>query len=410
MKTCRLRNQRRYGTMLMVLSTLLLPALVSAAAFTCHAGDVGCIVASIGKANTNGHRQNTIHLMPGTYQPDRVDNDPGEGANAFPVITQPNLRIVGEAGPGQTVIQRADTAPFMRFLAVAATGSLRLEGLTLRRGELDRRFFWRGGCILSAGEPLILIDMIVEECAAWVGGAIDQRGGLLARRLILQHNLSELAGAIALRGPVSSPVIVEDCWISDNVAQSEAGIAVDPSAGDILIRRCTIKDNIGFFNEGGGIGGLGSLTLLDTVFLGNFGGVRGGAGSFIEGNVTIRRVTCLDNTAEHFGGCFDIQDATVDIDNSTITENQAGPRFGGQGGGIHHQGEGRVRLTNTRLFGNQAPQGPDCFGEVEKGRGTFIGDTSGCTVVDVSGKDVPGKDVPGKDVPGKDVPGKDDQR
>jgi hypothetical protein len=397
MHTSSLRHHKRYGKLLVFLSSLLLlPSLVSAAAFTCHAGDVGCIVASIAKGNTNLDRQNTIHLMPGTYQPDRIDNDPGEGANAFPIITKP-LRILGAGDPNQTVIQRADTAPFMRLLSVAATGSLRLEGLTLRNGELDRRFFFRGGCLLSEGDPLVLVDVIVEECAAWVGGAIDQRGAVVSQGLILQDNLSELVGAIALRGPVRQRVVFRDCWVSGNTAQSEAGIAVDPSAGNILIQGCTIKDNIGFFNEGGGVGGLGEVEFIRTVLTGNFGGVRGGAGSFLEGKVTMRQVTCIDNAAEHFGGCFDVRDADVDIENSTIADNTAGARFGGQGGGIYHQGQGRVTLTRTQLFGNEAPEGPDCFGTIEKGPGTLIGDPTGCTVVDVSGKDGLGKEVAGKE-------------
>lgn len=369
--------------MVLLLSLLfLVPSLLSAASFTCHAGDVGCLVASISKANTNGHQSNTIHLHAGTYSLDRVDNTSNEGANAFPVITAP-LRLIG-AGADQTLLLRADSAPLMRLFEVSTTGALRLEGVTLQGGEVDLRFFQRGGCIRSDGERLVLMDSVVRECAAWVGGGIDNRGTFIMRGGILTENLADFVGAaLALRGPVTSPVVLTDCWIGDNVAQAEAGIAVDPSAGNVLIQGCQIHDNIGILNAGGGVGGLGTVTILDTVFLGNFGGVRGGAISLTDGTVTIRDSACLDNTAEHFGGCFDVQDADVDLTNTTITGNQAGPRGGGFGGGIYHTGDGRVTLTRTRLFGNQAATGPDCFGTVERGPRTLIGDASDCTVVDV---------------------------
>src|ERR1700736_2453282 len=65
---------------------LAIPHPVQAKTLHCGAGDVGCLIAAINEANTNGQPRNTIRLEAGTYTLTAVDNDT-DGPNGLPSVT-----------------------------------------------------------------------------------------------------------------------------------------------------------------------------------------------------------------------------------------------------------------------------------------------------------------------------------
>ena len=108
--------------------------------FTCAAGEVACLIEAINQANANGEAT-TITLEAGTYTLTAINNTT-DGANGLPSVT--GVVTIQGAGADATVIERDASAPGFRLVRVAATGSLTLQGLTLRQGRaLSTRRWWR---------------------------------------------------------------------------------------------------------------------------------------------------------------------------------------------------------------------------------------------------------------------------
>src|SRR6516165_5936434 len=103
-----------------------------AAALSCTAGDVACLLNAITTANANGEA-NTITLAAGTYTLTAVDNTT-DGANGLPSVTSAFSLTIRGAGAASTRIERQTRAPDFRLVHVAATGTLTLEALTLQGG------------------------------------------------------------------------------------------------------------------------------------------------------------------------------------------------------------------------------------------------------------------------------------
>src|SRR5437867_12528855 len=95
---------------------------VSAALFICASGDVACLIAAINTANANGE-SNLIRLGAGAFTLTAVNNDT-DGSNGLPSVTSP--LTIGGFGAGNTIIERAATAPLFRVFHVGQSGLLNL--------------------------------------------------------------------------------------------------------------------------------------------------------------------------------------------------------------------------------------------------------------------------------------------
>jgi hypothetical protein len=352
----------------------MIPLMVHATTFQCGAGDVPCLIAAIAKANSNGDPHNTLRLAAGTFPLVTIDNTPlNDGPNGLPLVTSA-LTITGQ-GAGQTIIERQPTAPFFRLLAVAPTGTLTLQSLTLQGGEVDIRLFGRGGGIRNEGRLTIRASVITNN-SAWIGGGIDNLGTLVLTHSALTENFADfVAAGLAAIGPTR----IDHSLIADNVAEEESGLGFDPGAGEIVIRHSVISGNIATLNTGGGMGGVGTVTIHKTIFTDNVAGVRGGAINLDNGALTLTQSALIGNVAAHFGGGLFVEAGTVSVQHAAITTNVAGAVFGGVGGGIFNSG-GTVELQHSILAENQAPESPDCAGEVTVRGHTLIGDPTGCRI------------------------------
>ena len=143
----------------------------------------------------------------------------------------------------------------------------------------------------------------------------------------IARNFAESSGGgICIRG-VDSPTI-RSCDILENSALNGAGIFSSSEA--VSIESCQISSNVA--NNGGGVYLTGSLTSTLT-------------------NCTITR-----NRSGYGGGilCEDVID--LDITHCTIADNTGG--F--EGGGVSC--EASLNITNSILWGNWAPDGPEIIG------------------------------------------------
>ena len=274
---------------------------VSAALFTCASGDTACLIVSINTANANGE-VNLIRLESGAYTLTAVNNST-DGSNGLPSITSP--LTIGGNGSGNTVIERAATAPQFRVFHVAQSGLLNLEDLTVRGGR------WGGG-------------------VAFGGGGILNRGTL----------------------------VITHCAVTDNVSftGSSSGGGGIASLGRLFIAGSTVANNSAVQSRGGGIFSPAAVTVINSTIRGNRSEAGGGgiAISNTAGSATIIGTTIVDNHAGGSnGGGLHSESSAVAIVNSTFAENGAESGFGGGlfvGGGVVVN----TTIANNRSNGGQA--------------------------------------------------------
>ena len=222
------------------------------------------------------------------------------------------------------------TAADLRFLAVAATGDLTVEDLTLQNGAVSGGSNG-GGAIYSDGGALAVTDSRFYDNSSSNGGAILTGGGTL------DITGSTFANNYGFRGG-----------------------AIYTSNTTVTVTGSTISGNDANRNGGGlNIDG-GSLNLVDSIISGNGPADYGGGIFADDAAVTITRSTIDGNSANYTGGGLKIQGTeNVTISQSAITNNKA---YGyGDGGGISWGGFGDSgaypatgSITNTTISGNSA--------------------------------------------------------
>lgn len=348
-----------------------LPALATAGAWYCAGGDTPCLVAALGKAQTQPERAHSIVLGAGIFTLTVSDNTVGdEGGNGLPAIVG-KVTIWG-AGSALTVIERADTAPYFRLFMIEDSGDLTLAYLTTRGGAVEPDWNFRAGCIANHG-AFHFHDGVIEHCAAWVGGGLGTDGSLARlTRMVVRNNAADfVAAGIASNGCL----VIDNSWIEGNIAEAEAGLGFAPRCS-ITIRGSVFLENLALYNTAGGLGGVGDVTIASSLFLHNQS-VVGAAINLDDGTLTVRNSGIVENYAYFNGGGVRIEKGAATIQGSVITGNVAAL---GVAGGIQDIGPGTITLQGSILAGNDAPQGPNCVGEITLRGFNIVGDRSGCTV------------------------------
>src|SRR5262245_52036787 len=179
---------------LLVIVLAVVPSPAGAAVFNVGSGDVAGLIAAVNAANATAE-PDTINLAAGTY----TLTAPQAAQTGLPEITS-DIRIVG-AGAGVTVLTRNLGNPIFRLISVGSTGRLRIEGLTLSKGQINGQ----GGAIRSAGD-LAVVNCVLTDNHVFtnVGGAIFHlsmtAGGLLIEGSTLSSNSAETGGAVYVTG------------------------------------------------------------------------------------------------------------------------------------------------------------------------------------------------------------------
>jgi hypothetical protein len=363
---------------------LALPHPVQAETLRCGAGDVGCLIAAINEANTNGQQRNTIRLEAGTYTLTAVDNDT-DGPNGLPSVTS-TLTIRG-AGAETTVIERDASAPAFRLLHVEASGTLTLNALTLQGGNTigspgPPGGPGDGGGIFSSGRLTVTHSTLSDNTAAGgVGGSIggpgDGGGIFSSGTLTVTH--STVSGNTAAGGQTNGTGF--------GGSGSGGGIF---SSGTLTVTNSILSGNtatgtsanqLGGDGSGGGIFSSSSLTVTNSILSDNkatgvgaavVSGHSSGGGIFSSGTLTVTNSILSDNMASggggppgthttgDGGGIFSIG-ITLTVTHSTIRDNTASglgsfvaPFAPGTGGGIFFNSNGTLIVTNSTLSGNTA--------------------------------------------------------
>jgi hypothetical protein len=274
---------RWYVSMIVQMITALAviqPRAVSAAEFACAERDVACLIGAIAAANANGEA-NTIILAAGTYTLTAVNNTTVDGPNGLPSITSP-LTITGansqnsnsssfnitsnsqnsnsnsfnitSSGVGNitigqnngnmngivsgapTITEQSLGAPDFRLVHIAETGTVVLDGLTLRGGA----------------------------------SAIANHGTLTLANSVLAANVYGLGGGIHNTSTMT---------IVNSILSTGDGMS---NAGDMAFTNCTVS---------GAMSNAGVVTLQNTILA---GGISDCSGSFISlgNNLIISATGC----------------------------------------------------------------------------------------------------------------------
>jgi len=159
------------------------------------------------------------------------------------------------------------------------------------------------------------------------------------------------AGAIACDG--GSPIIA-DCIITDNRGR---GGGISATRSYLIVRNCIITHNTSDY-MGGGIFGTEQygLTVEDCIISHNIADDRGGGIRTTSANVPFVVKNCIitGNRSRTVGGGLSSRGGYMIIRGSIIAGNVAAER----GGGIGARQYARPAISNSIIYGNSAPAGP----------------------------------------------------
>lgn len=237
-----------------------------------------------------------------------------------------NVRIVSPVMDKITVRRNGAGGDF-RVFRVTSASEVTFSGIRVENGKPSG--IAAGGAIAHDGTGIVnVVDSIFNDN---IGGTIVASGGALAN-----NN--------------NGTMNVVNCFFADNHATSSGGAIVNGGSGTLnLIGSIVLHNDVavpvvaGTNGSGGGVSNInnGTLNITNTVIADNKvdGGdsstsVMRGAGVMNAGNGTVNVTGSVisNNFARNDGGGISNTAGTLNVSNSTITQNR------GMGGGIFGQG------------------------------------------------------------------------
>jgi hypothetical protein len=252
-----------------------------------------------------GEEADTIILEEESYILEEADNVDAQGANGLPIITS---EIMIEGNGAQIV--REEEAPPFRILAVAESGDLTLNALTINGGYLD---------------PSLGTDI-------FGAGIFNDGGKVTLTHSTIQNNEGVDGGGALFNG--GGEVELSNSTLRDNTTEGD-GAALFNEGGEIILENCTISGNDATDGEGGGI-----FNEAESV-------------------VTLINSTVSANHAA-FGGAGISNDGSLTLINSTITANETE----GAGGGIRTRLAASMTIAQSIIAGNRATEGNEVHNRV----------------------------------------------
>ena len=244
----------------------------------------------------------------------------------------------------------------------------------------------KGGAVYCAGTAgtLTVSDSLFENNTAQAGGAIFDDGcaAVISNSTFKTNHASSGAGGLGggIHNAAPATLTVNNSLFQGNTALDGGGLYI-ASGSTATLNTVTLKSNTGGY--GGGLENRGTVTLNDSLVDSNIvTGVGGGIWN-LNGAVNLARTTLSNNSAYEGGGInsygshIEITDANI-VNNVTTGSHGGGIYVGGgtafitnatisgnhavgatsSGGGVYHNSDDNLTLTNVTLANNQA----DYFG------------------------------------------------
>lgn len=197
--------------------------------------------------------------------------------------------------------------------------------------------------------------------------------------ITLTSALPTLSTSMRIEGPGASQLTVS----GDNSVRVFR-VAL-PSPGTVSFAGITVANGSATMDVGGGIYNDGNATVNvnNSVITNNFAVLGGGLANSGVGTFTVTNSTLSDNTAQTAGGAVNL--GTLNLINSTLNNNSAGGGGSGNGGGIN-TGAGTLNVTNSTLSNNSAAgSGGAIFNSGVSGTVNITGSTLTGNSADIGG-------------------------
>lgn len=228
--------------------------------------------------------------------------------------------------------------------------SVYLLNSTIQNSRTDAGY--GGGAILSfdtsTNFPAVEIENSVIRFNESGFGAINTVGRLVVRDSLIQGNKALNAGGGL---SVGAKTEIVDSDIVDNEAAGVGGGMLIGKGAVVDVQGGVVRGNKG--SLGGGIYNGGWVTLKDLTISENLALASSGGGlENYYADAVLSGVTFFRNSSLRFGGAIGNDHGNVNVQNSTLTENDF--RLGGsqRGGGAISNYEGNVWLRNATLVDN----------------------------------------------------------
>ena len=221
-------------------------------------------------------------------------------------------------------------------LSGSTNNNVTIRGISFRGGSDP----YGGGIVIQNCSPTF-VDVWVEENTAEIGGGIYiSESDPIFRRLTIRNNGANIGGGVYI---TDSTPLFEETLIVENIAYWGAGIYSENA--EPTISNCIFRNNEAFI-EGGG--------------LYQFGGIG-----------TVNWTSFEQNHGYDYGGGLVGNQATIDLDHTTFSENISGM---GSAITVHTSA---IQIENSIIWGNN-------------GSLLYSPNGSGMTAIDVSYSDIEG--------------------
>ncbi len=144
--------------------------------------------------------------------------------------------------------------------------------------------------------------------------------------------------------------------------------------------------------NGGGLhaGGAADVAVMMSTFSNNSASEGGGLWINVSASLDLGNSTVSDNEATgDGGGIYDNGGGTISVSSATVADNMAG----GDGGGLLSASDDSFSIQNTILSNNTAGgMGPDCSGTFQSGGYNLIESSTGCVIQGDTGTNITGAD------------------
>ena len=315
------------------------------------AGDKTALIEAIALANSTPE-DDTLQLGGGTYTFTTPNNGTGgNGDNALPSIVSVAVGGTLTIEGNDATIERSSIEDF-RLFHVINDGNLTLADLTLRGGS---SIVDGGGALFNRGTVTLANVTITENESSNVGGAIENAAGatlFVEDSRFFANIAASDGGAIFNRGTAN----VSNSAIEDNDAVNGGGVY--DFGATLRLFNSQISDNQASESGGGIYSEIGSAIAVVSSTIArneaaNTGGgidIRSGSLQLVNSTVSNNRVLMTTGIDFNTGGGLYVEDSTVEITSSTVVENQS--ESTSSGGGIFSV-DGSFAIANSILAGNR---------------------------------------------------------
>jgi predicted outer membrane repeat protein len=263
-------------------------------------------------------------------------------------ITYSLARLRAQSGDVPQIVAASSS----RHFTVSGGHKLSIENLDLSGGRSAE-----GGSILvDQGEIDINNVKFTDNIATGAGGAIRVKNALSKvnmNNILFDGNQGSEGGAISILDAMAEKVEIHNSDFKNNLAASGDGGAI--KADSVLnITLTNFEDNNANSGEGGGISSTKDVTLTGSSFRRNKA-LRGGALKSKDNRVDMSNMVIEANEAIEEGGAFNVENAELDVQSSTISANKAK-----KGAAVKSSSSGcttdckKVRIRSSSISDNEA--------------------------------------------------------